>query len=129
MMEFSGLRAPIFHLQSRRFAFLACCKQVEPGGTRLVGLQPTVIASRAPHLLLEQSVMTRFKESWTCVARQEPGKIEFDIFLSHRWNVFNLAKLLCNTMSNNINLQLHDAVLFYFLCYSAVTISISIMYI
>ena len=36
----------------------------------LVGLQPTVIASRAPHLLLEQSVMTRFKESWTCIARQ-----------------------------------------------------------
>ena len=35
----------------------------------LVGLQPTVIASRAPHLLLEQSVM-RFKESWTCIARQ-----------------------------------------------------------
>ena len=29
----------------------------------VVGLQPTVIASRAPHLLLEQSV--RFKESWT----------------------------------------------------------------
>ena len=24
----------------------------------IVGLQPTVIASRAPHLLLEQSVMT-----------------------------------------------------------------------
>ena len=35
----------------------------------VVGLQPTVIASRAPHLLLEQSV--RFKESWTCIARQE----------------------------------------------------------
>ena len=27
-------------------------------GCKLVGLQPTVIASRAPHLLLEQSVMT-----------------------------------------------------------------------
>ena len=26
---------------------------------KLVGLQPTVIASRAPHLLLEQSVMTK----------------------------------------------------------------------
>ena len=39
----------------------------------LVGLQPTVIASRAPHLLLEQSV--RFKESWTRIARQGiPGK-------------------------------------------------------
>ena len=43
-----------------------CLQQVEPGGEeggarkakRLVGLQPTVIASRAPHLLLEQSVMT-----------------------------------------------------------------------
>ena len=34
----------------------------------LVGLQPTVIASRAPHLLLEQSV--RFEESWTRIARQ-----------------------------------------------------------
>ena len=34
----------------------------------LVGFQPTVIASRAPHLLLEQSV----GESWTCVARQIP---------------------------------------------------------
>ena len=34
--------------------------------------QPTVIASRAPHLLLEQSVMTlRFEESWTCIARQK----------------------------------------------------------
>ena len=28
------------------------------GKTNFVGLQPTVIASRAPHLLLEQSVMT-----------------------------------------------------------------------
>ena len=36
-----------------------------------VGLQPTVNASRAPHLLPEQSVLTlRFNESWTCVARQ-----------------------------------------------------------
>ena len=35
----------------------------------IVGLQPTVIASRAPHLLLEQSV--RFKKSWTCIARQQ----------------------------------------------------------
>ena len=26
---------------------------------QIVGLQPTVIASRAPHLLLEQSVMTK----------------------------------------------------------------------
>ena len=34
----------------------------------IVGLQPTVIASRAPHLLLEQSVM--IEESWTCIARQ-----------------------------------------------------------
>ena len=40
-------------------------------GSPLVGLQPTVIASRAPHPLLEQSV--RFKESWTCVARQQPS--------------------------------------------------------
>ena len=36
------------------------------GGERnrssFVGLQPTVIASRAPHLLLEQGVMTRFKD-------------------------------------------------------------------
>ena len=30
------------------------------GLTTIVGLQPTVIASRAPHLLIEQSVM-RFK--------------------------------------------------------------------
>ena len=37
---------------------------------RLVGLQPTVITSRAPHLLLEQSV--RLKESWTCIARASP---------------------------------------------------------
>ena len=35
-------------------------------GSKFLGLQPTVIASRAPHLLLE----LRFKESWTCVARQ-----------------------------------------------------------
>ena len=34
-----------------------------------VGLQPTVNASRAPHLLPEQSVL--LKESWTCVARQQ----------------------------------------------------------
>ena len=29
----------------------------------IVGLQPTVIASRAPHLLLEQSVMIQSKDS------------------------------------------------------------------
>ena len=40
---------------------------------KFVGLQPTVIASRAPHLLIEQSV--RFKESWTCIARQAQIKI------------------------------------------------------
>ena len=47
----------------------------------VVGLQPTVIASRAPHLLLEQSVILmtlRFKESWTCIARQlrSEGNVE-----------------------------------------------------
>ena len=39
-----------------------------PGNVWLVGLQPTVIASRASPPLLEQS--SRFKESWTRVARQ-----------------------------------------------------------
>ena len=63
---------PLSSLRLSRLSFGFTCKQVEPGGTRqVVGLQPTVIASRAPHLLLEQSV--RFKESWTCIARQ-PGK-------------------------------------------------------
>ena len=38
----------------------------------LVGLQPTVIASCASPPLLEQS--SRFKESWTRVARQSPVK-------------------------------------------------------
>ena len=51
---------------------------------RFTRLQPTVIASRAPHLLLEQSVMTlRFRESWTCIARQatarfvKPARLHF----------------------------------------------------
>ena len=44
----------------------------------LVGLQPTVIASRASPPLLEQSSsIQRFKESWTRVARQElPGFVK-----------------------------------------------------
>ena len=45
----------------------------------IVGLQPTVIASRAPHLLLEQSV--RFKESWTCIARQQVERAVMVTFL------------------------------------------------
>ena len=35
----------------------------------LVGLQPTVIASRAPHLLLEQSVMTSTSTSTSTIRR------------------------------------------------------------
>ena len=70
------------------FSFLLFLKIGLPGNRtamgpvfKIVGLQPPVIASRAPHLLLEQSVMTqsvmtqsvmtlRFEESWTCIARQ-----------------------------------------------------------
>ena len=73
-----GCAAPLY--VSLRCCFNnKACRGPQASSSSIVGLQPTVIASRAPHLLLEQSVnvMTiqkikkRFKESrWTCVARQ-----------------------------------------------------------
>ena len=40
-----------------RLEFLRCASRIS--SAPVVGLQPTVIASRAPHLLLEQSVKIR----------------------------------------------------------------------
>ena len=48
--------------------------------TLFVGLQPTVIASRAPHLLLEQSVMTtKIRRIWNR-GRASPVKTLLDLF-------------------------------------------------
>ena len=43
----------------------------------VVGLQPTVIASRAPHLLLEQSVMTKIRRIVDAHRPSIPGVVRF----------------------------------------------------
>ena len=66
-----ALRAPYHARMARRAQHLRCyvreAKEWTTGwitrALRFVGLQPTVIASRAPHLLLEQSVMNRGRAS------------------------------------------------------------------